>query len=180
MPSQWQERTTESELWLTACHEAGHAVVASLLGYMPSQLEVRGDASLVGSCHTLHFPPLRNVTGEGEAAPSEIGEQVLIALAGTVAEGMASGYSSWDEGSADVDRAVRLAFGLGDDCEGVVRYLESARDEVERLLERSWPAVTALARLLAARGVLGRDEIAEALQQAALDPLAAEAVSGVV
>ncbi|MCG6964009.1 MAG: hypothetical protein LJE95_12150 [Acidobacteria bacterium] len=168
------------ELWMTAYHEAGHAVVASLLGHMPSHLEVQGDERLAGSCHTLRFPPLRGIDGDGEAVPDEIAELVLIALAGTVAERIASGRGGWDESNADVDRAVRLAFRLAEDCEGVVRCLEGARDEVERLLEGSWPAVVALARVLARRRVLGREEIAEALQDVLPRQPYASVLSGVV
>lgn len=181
MPDHPQGRAMDSEeLWMTAYHEAGHAVIASLLGQMPSHLEVRGDESLAGSCHTLRFPPLHGVSRTGGAAPEEIGELVLIALAGTVAERIASGRCGWDESAADVDRAVRLAFRLGRDCESVVRYLEEARDEVGRLLQSAWPAVATLARVLAVRRVLGREQIAETLQDLLPVQPAATALTGVV
>jgi hypothetical protein len=80
---------------------------------------------------------------EEEAASIEA--RLKCVLGGTVAENIVSGVDRWDEGSEDLEMAVRLAMRLVDDCEDVLPLLEDVRDELRRELEDNWAAVETLA-----------------------------------
>jgi hypothetical protein len=89
------------------------------------------------------------LSAQEEAASVEA--RLKCVLAGTVAENMVSGVDRWDEGSEDLEMAVRLAMRLVDDCEDVLPLLEDVRDELRRELGQHWAAVEALATELLAR-----------------------------
>jgi hypothetical protein len=144
---------------LTAFHEAGHAVMAELCGQHLTSVEIEGDSEHAGTVQSLRFPPDPAEDGSAEAAAASIEARLKCVLAGTVAEGRVSGRSGWDEGSEDLDLAVRLGMRLVDDCEDVLPLLEDVRDEVAAELERSWRAVQVLAEQLLARRSLSGAEV---------------------
>jgi hypothetical protein len=76
-----------------------------------------------------------------------------------VAEAMASGRESWDEGSEDLDAAVRLAIRVVGDCERVMPFMEAARDHAENLLRCHWRTVEALADALMVRGRMSGEDV---------------------
>jgi len=140
-------------------HEAGHAVMAYLLGMVPAQLAIHEDGGeRAGSCHTQDFR-FEDPPGAGPW------DRVDVALAGVVAEMIACGETAWDEDSRDLDRAVGLLMGRAEDCDGVVRELEAARERVRRRLGERWDTVLCLAAALDSRGRLGRDEILGLLER---------------
>ncbi len=144
--------------WRTAIHEAGHAVMAHLLGMVPSHLVIHGDGEEgAGSCHTQDFLPR-------ESAARDLEDRVDVALAGLAAEVIAAGEGAWDEDSRDLDRAVALLMGHVEDCEGVVRELEASRRRTTRILGEHWELVERLAAALESAGRLGREEILEILE----------------
>ncbi len=144
---------SREDRWLTAIHEAGHAVVAHILGLVPCQLVVHGpEADRAGACHTQDY----SVRGAGAR---DLEDLVDVAVAGLVAEMIATGREVWDEDSRDLDRAVGLLMGHVDDCDAVIRELDRSRRRVRRLLEERWEAVERLAVAVEARERLGREEI---------------------
>ncbi|GEM_PF-3734187 len=151
---------SREDRWLTAIHEAGHAVVAHLLGLVPCQLVVHGpEADRAGTCHT------QDHSARGTGA-RDLGDLVDVALAGLVAEMIATGREAWDEDSRDLGRAVGLLMGHVEDCDAVIRELDRSRRRVRRLLEEHWWVVERLAGALEVLGRLGRGEILEILEGA--------------
>lgn len=154
----------KAEVRLTACHEAGHAVVAYLLGHTPSHLEIRGDERFSGSCHTLTFPPAPPRDDRSERSTRVIADLIRIALAGPVAESLEAGADPVEDESGDLDRALRLAFRLVEDCEGAVEYLNGARAEVEAMLRENRPLLHRLTEVLLEARVLSGETIAAILE----------------
>ncbi len=130
---------------LTAFHEAGHAVVAHLLGLTVSQVEIVGDGEKLGSCHTQRFSRMEAIARE-----HALEDALLVACAGVVAECLVSGSERWDEDSRDLERAVHLALRLTGDCEKAHALILRTRRRVRRALSRHWDAVEALALRLEA------------------------------
>lgn len=149
---------------LTAVHEAGHAVMAELCGRLLTEVEIVGDREHSGMVHSLAFPPDRSGAVPPEDEAEDVERQLKIVLAGTVAETMFAGREDWDETSADLDEAVRLAMRLVDDCEDVLPLLADIRSDVERDLRSRWAAVEAVARELLIRRALTGAEVRSLLQ----------------
>jgi ATP-dependent Zn protease len=145
-------------LRLAAYHEAGHAVMAQLCGQQVTEVEIVGDDELSGSVRSLRFADERLSRIDSELPTAPVERRLLCTLAGMVAESVAGGGDHWDEGSEDLDAAVRLAMQVVVDCERVVPFLELAREHVEDLLLQHWPAVETLAgRLIDRRRLNGED-----------------------
>jgi hypothetical protein len=144
---------------LTAYHEAGHAVVAELHGEHISRVEIVGDEERSGSTETLRFPadPAEGVAEQTTLA--EVENRLRSVLSGTVAEAMISGREDWDEGSEDLDEAVRLAMKLVDDCEDVLPLLADIRIDLEAVLAERWYLVERLAEELMRRKTLSGAEV---------------------
>ena len=145
---------------LTAFHEAGHAVVAHLLGLTVSQVEVIGNGEDFGSCHTLRLP-----SGEAIAREHALEDALLVACAGAVAECIASGAKEWDEDSHDLERAVHLALQLTGDCEKAHALILRTRRRVRRALMRHWNAVETLAEVLLRNGRADSAEVSRIVQE---------------
>ena len=152
---------------LTAFHEAGHALAAELYGERTTLVEIVGDADLSGSTETLRLPSDPDDDGVSRASRESIEGQLRCVLAGIVAEAMVSGRAGWNEGSEDLDLAVRLAMKLVDDCEQVVPLLENIRIDLERVLRERWTAVEELANALMHRKQLSGAEVRRILASTA-------------
>ncbi len=162
------ERSTERER-LTAYHEAGHALMAHLCGQHVTRVEIEGDDEHAGTCSALRFPPEIDEPGATGTPTAALEARLLCLLAGMAAEAAAGGRQEWDERSAELDRAVRLAIQVVGDCERVIPYLHEAREHATELLRSRWPAVEALAAELLGRRAMAGDEV-----RAVLAPLLGE------
>ena len=145
-------------LMASAYHEAGHAVMAHLCGQHLTQVEIIGDEEHSGSVSSLRLRDEPEMGEEGLGLrTAAIEARILCVCAGMVSEQMVSGSRHWDEGSEDVDEAVRLAMRVVGDCERVMVYLEEAREHAEFVLRRHWAAVETLANaLLLHRSLVGQ------------------------
>lgn len=146
---------------LTAVHEAGHATVAHLLGLTVSQVEILGGPAELGSCHTLRLPE-----GGPIAREHALEDALLVAVAGVVAESLATGAADWDEDSHDLDHAVRLALELTGDCEAAHALLLRTGRRVRRALAHHWESVTLLAQELERVRRLSGQEVDAILEDA--------------
>lgn len=146
-------------LMLTAYHEAGHAVMAQLCGQQVTEVEIVGDDELSGSVRSLRFAEEHGSEHDPSIPTAPIERRLLCTAAGMVAEAMVSGHRNWDEGSEDLDTAVRLAMQVVGDCERVLPFLEMVGDHIEDLLRGSWPAVEALAAALLENQRLTGEEV---------------------
>lgn len=134
----------------TAYHEAGHAVVALVLGRPVHQVSILPDRELLGICQ-FGKPPVR---------PSEdwLEREMLIALAGIAAEARHSGTYNWEGANRDMQYVHRLA---------VQRAGERRAERLERRLlaktehllaqEKYWRAVELIVgELLRSHVISGR------------------------
>jgi ATP-dependent Zn protease len=85
----------------TAYHEAGHAVVALILGRPVQRVSILPDRERLGVCEF----------GKGVFRPSEdwLEREILIALAGIAAEARFTGNYAWDAAARDQQYVRRLA-----------------------------------------------------------------------
>jgi ATP-dependent Zn protease len=134
----------------TAYHEAGHAVVALLLGRPVQWVSILPDREHLGICEF----------GKGAHRPSQdwLEREILIALAGIAAEARLTGTYAWDGARRDQQHVRRLA---------VQRAGERRADKLQRRLlakaehllaeEGCWRAVELIAtELLRVREISGR------------------------
>src|SRR5271163_2105137 len=85
----------------TAYHEAGHAVVALILGRPVKRVSILPKHERLGVCEF----------GKGSVKPSEdrLEREILIALGGIAAEARFTGNYSWDGAARDQQYVQRLA-----------------------------------------------------------------------
>jgi len=131
----------------TAYHEAGHAVVALILGRPVEEVSVLANRDFLGVCKF----------GKAGVRPSEdwIEREILIALGGIAAEARHTGNYAWDAAGQDqqyvhdlvVERAGRRR------ADRLQRRLLA---KVEHLLaqEPHWQAVVLIAQKLSRRSVV--------------------------
>lgn len=129
----------------TAYHEAGHAVVALVLGRPVQLVSVLPTRDLLGVCQ-FRNPVFR---------PSEdwLEREILIALAGLAAEAIHTGNYGWDEASRDLVYVRKLVVQRAGErrAERLERRMLA---KVEHLLgqERHWRAVELIAAALLEQG----------------------------
>jgi hypothetical protein len=134
----------------TAYHEAGHAVLAFLLGRPVQCVSILPDRDHLGVCEF----------GKGVYRPSEdwLEREILIALGGVAAEARYTGIYAWDAAARDQQYVHRLA---------VQRAGERRAERLERRMlakaehlladDGPWRAVELISReLLSRREISGR------------------------
>jgi ATP-dependent Zn protease len=144
----------EDTLQARAYHEAGHLVVAYLLGrpFERASIIADPDGALVGYCHHAALPAAFATEGLRPDPDPEANEQLIqscvtTALAGGIAEEMGTGAASTWGTDADRHAAVNLAvYEVGE--EQLEAYLAEARNRAAVLLKQHWSAVEALASAL--------------------------------
>lgn len=128
-----------------AYHEAGHAVVALILGRPVQLVTVLPDKKRLG----------RVEFGKGKTKPTDdwLEREILIALAGVAAEARHTGRYCWEGAQQDLQGVQRLAsLRAGDQkWERLTRRMLS---KVEHMLEQEehWQAVNAIAAELIKHG----------------------------
>ncbi len=130
------------ELEATACHEAGHAVIALLLGRPIHKISIEPQQERLGHCQLQR--------GSTRPTKDAIEREVLILMGGVVAEARWHGRYEWSGAARDLrEIAGLLAIGGGNERQ-LARSERRLLDKTESLLDRAgvWPAVVAIARML--------------------------------
>lgn len=142
----FRERSARDR-WLTAVHEAAHAVVGRSLGVSVLSLSIDPRGEWWGRCD---FTP---------ALPSGSADDCRLSLtilaAGVEAEAIERGTEapSHDIGAVDRDEAYQLGtrlLGLAASMEVIERELEEARARAAEILRQRWSDVQRLARAIEA------------------------------
>ena len=136
---------------LTAYHEAGHAVMALIVGRDVHRVSIMPNQTRLGACELK----------KGRSKPSRdmLEDEILILLAGVAAEGRLTNHYNWAGGSQDLRQAGRLIesrAGTQRQCERLQRRM---MDKVEYLLDDDthWAVVQQIAQqLLESKTISGR------------------------
>lgn len=145
-----------------AYHQAGHVVVAYVLGLPVPDLSLEPDPEAAETCGYSLWADALAEEGAGAAGDVEgLEAEAIACLAGPIAEAMVAG--EFDEGVAEDDLylALDLAEAAVGGEEGRDAFLDRAEDRAESLLDEAWTAVEAVAgALVEARG-LDADRVRE-------------------
>jgi Peptidase family M41 len=130
---------------VTAYHEAGHAVVALALGRTIHKVSVLPNRERLGE--------VRFAKGAAKPTDDWIEREILIALAGPVAEARFTGTFSQAAAHDDLRFVRRLALERKSD-RAAGRYEQRMLDKAEYMLsdEATWAAVVRIAEELVAHG----------------------------
>jgi hypothetical protein len=144
---------------VAAYHEAGHAVVARLLGIRVKHLTIIPDRDCIGG--VLHEKIIRGVNPENEDSPRTqrpIENSVRIALAGHIAQKSHSPRSHYGAG-ADHEGTTRLALAVNNgSTESAKAWLKWLKIGVTAMLKRYWNVVDAVAQELAEQKFLNSEQ----------------------
>jgi len=122
----------------TAYHEAGHAIAAVALGKPVLRVTIERNSMRLGQCQMSHR--------RGQPVKDELEVQMMILLAGVVAEARFSGDYNWDGARQDmvgVRRLSRVRAGSDSQAE---RLQQKVLSKTEHLLDQPghWIAVSML------------------------------------
>lgn len=147
-----------------AFHEAGHAVMAVLLGRPIRRASIRRRQSLAGFVDFEHA--LAGVIeASGQHRPL-IESDVLVLLAGRAAECELTLGSPPSHAGLDRENARALLHVLEDCDEVVASWMRYLLVRAQSMLQESWPLVYAVARALMREEELDSDGVARAIAEA--------------
>ncbi|MCA9010229.1 MAG: hypothetical protein KDB01_10810 [Planctomycetaceae bacterium] len=144
------EQNTESVEFSTAYHEAGHAVIAILFERPVHKVSILPDQRRLGHCE------LRK--GVSRASQDRLEADMLILLAGVVAEAIYSGSYNWQGAAQDLQSVRRLAVMRSGavQADKLTRRM-LAKTEHLLLQKRHWTAVEQIAaELVEKKSISGR------------------------
>lgn len=147
----------------TAYHEAGHAVIACLIGRFPLFVSIVPDgAGVVGKTEFDNDVPLgsKSYLNNSDVKKKYIRTRVMIEVAGTIAHDVKLPGRRHDQGDECDDywakRLVSESVSWDNDHEG---YLKRARGEVEVLLRANFRLMEEVAGALSRQRKLDRTEL---------------------
>jgi ATP-dependent Zn protease len=142
----------------TAYHEAGHAVVALVLGRPVEKVTIREN--------TLRLGQVQMSNRRGTPIKDEIEVQALILLAGVVSEARRTGEYNWRGAQQDMQGVRRLARFRASTEKQEERLQQRWLDKAEYLLddEPTWRAITEVARELLEKKSLSGRAVAQILE----------------
>lgn len=134
----------------TAYHEAGHAVIALMLGRPVQRVSIRAKEQTLGRCEFQ----------KGRVRPSDdwLEREILIALAGLAAEARYTGQYAWAGAARDLQNVQQLARQRSGERQAE-RLQKRMLSKVEHLLSQAatWRAVELIAEeLLRSETISGR------------------------
>lgn len=143
-------KLTEQDI-MTAYHEAGHAVMALIVGRDIHRVSILPNTTRLGACELK----------KGRSKPSRdmLEDEILILLAGVAAEGRLTENYNWSGGSQDLKQVTYLIESRAASERQAERLRRRMLDKAEYLLDDSahWEAVRAIAKqLLESKTISGR------------------------
>lgn len=136
---------------LTAYHEAGHAVMALLMGRSIQKVSIIPSQNRLGAC-TLQKGRAKQVQDKLEA-------EILILLAGMAAEGRKSGRYNVQGARQDLQAVERLALARSGNSGQATKLIHKLLDKAQHLLadKATWTAVKVIAaELIEHESISGR------------------------
>ncbi|MGJ8672873.1 M50 family metallopeptidase [Rubritalea sp.] len=136
---------------LTAYHEAGHAVMAILMGRSVQKVSIIPSQNRLGAV-TMQKGRAKQVQDKLEA-------EMLILLAGMAAEGRKSGQYNLVGASQDLRMVEKLALSRAGNPKQATKLIHKTLDKTQHLLSNkaNWSAVKAIAKeLLENESISGR------------------------
>ncbi len=136
----------------TAYHEAGHAVIAIMVGRTVNKVSIVPSGKKLGVC--------KMNKGRTKASHDALEADLLILLAGMAAEGRKAGKYNMQGASQDLREAEKLAFMRAGNANQAEKILRRAFDKVHNLMDQkaTWIAIKAIAEaLLENQAISGRE-----------------------
>ncbi len=137
---------------LTAYHEAGHAVIAIVVGRSVNKVSIIPGGNRLGAC--------KMSKGRKKASQDVLEAELLILLAGLAAEGRKSGRYNMGGAAQDLRDAEKLAFSRAGNSRQAEKILKRTLDKVHHLFDQSanWAATKSIAEaLLESEAISGRE-----------------------
>ncbi|MFC7337929.1 cell division protein FtsH [Haloferula chungangensis] len=127
---------------LTAYHEAGHAVMALLMGRSIQKVSIIPSQNRLGSCHIQK--------GRAKQVQDKLEAEILILLAGMAAEGRKSGRYNLQGASQDLQAVEKLAMARSGNPRQASKLVHKLLDKTQHLLanKATWTAVKVIAEEL--------------------------------
>ena len=127
---------------LTAYHEAGHAVMALLMGRSVQKV------SIIPSQNRLGAVTIQK--GRSKQVQDKLEAEMLILLAGMAAEAKISGQYNLQGASQDLRLAEKLAMSRAGNTRQATKFIHKMLDKTQHLLSKkyTWAAVKAIAKEL--------------------------------
>jgi ATP-dependent Zn protease len=135
----------------TAYHEAGHAIIALVLGRPVEKVTIQGNTLRLGQCQMSNR--------RGSPIKDEVEVHALILLAGVASEARITGFFNWNGAQQDLQGIRRLARFRATTERQEERLQQRWLDKVEYMLddESTWKAIADVAKeLLEKRSLSGR------------------------
>ncbi len=142
----------EGKKKLTAFHEAGHAVVALLVGRPVQKVSIIPSQNRLGSCHMSK--------GRSKKAQDTLESEMLILLAGMAAEGRVAGRYNVAGAQQDLMMVQKLASQRAGNQRQMEKLVHRTLDKVNHMLrdQATWSAVKSIANaLLDSESISGRE-----------------------
>lgn len=137
---------------LTAYHEAGHAVIAIVVGRSVNKVSIIPGGKRLGAC--------KMDKGRKKASQDALEADLLILLAGMAAECRKSGRYNMGGAAQDLVNAEKLALSRAGNSRQAEKILKRTLDKVHHLFDQSvnWAATESIAEaLLKSEEISGRE-----------------------
>ena len=163
MTTESKDSEAEDDVMATAYHEAGHAIVAVLLGRPVDKVSVVRNSLRLGVC--------RMSKRKGAPVQDEMETQALIQFAGLISEAKYTGRYNWGGAQQDLIQIRQLARYRGSSEKQMERLQRRWMDKTEYLLsdDNTWSLVERLARELVEHKTLSGRFVVNLVEQHSSD-----------
>lgn len=162
------------EAEITAFHEAGHALMAILLGYQVRKISIRYTYELHGYCQV---DPHANVKFRSHRE-TKIKHLVLVAMSGIAAEVLSFGQFDVLGAADDMKQARQLLSSVSNDERNVDSYMNQCETQALFQLSRYWDPLCMIAHYLLAYGEIEGQEAMELVWSCGLNSSLSQRTSG--